>query len=50
MAKNESKSTKPKKATTGPSIGVGHDDWASMNPGMKPKDKEAKPKAPAKKG
>jgi len=31
--------TKPKK-TPGPSIGVGHEDWPSQNPGMKPLPKK----------
>ena len=29
---------KPKSPTKGPSIGVGHDDWPSLNPGMKLKE------------
>jgi hypothetical protein len=34
MATKKAK-TKPKKPA-GPSIGVGHEDWPSQNPGMKP--------------
>lgn len=35
---------KTAKKPEGPSIGVGHDDWPSQNPGMKPLPKKKAPK------
>lgn len=43
MASTKKAKTKPKKHA-GPSIGVGHEDWPSENPGMKPLPKKKAPK------